>query len=179
MFQHLLFPTDGSDFARLVVSELAALVAPEVRVTVLHVFSAPTRGRVHFGDDWHLELEEARKAAQLVLDDTGRALEQAGLLRVSTTAFEGSPGPTICDIANLLECDAIAIGARGNSWLDDLNAGSVSSYVLRNAEQPVILLRPGQRELATLPPAPESPAPAARATAPLSPPPYCQPTTPW
>jgi nucleotide-binding universal stress UspA family protein len=150
MFKHLLFPTDGSPFSQLVIRRMAGLIPPGSRVSVLHVFQAPTRGQVRFGDQWPAELADAQREAQAIVDAAGTELRVLGVEHVEAVTFEGQPGPTICDVAGLLECDAIIMGTHGSSGFGNLLAGGVSSYISGHAEHPVLLVRPELSSLTAL-----------------------------
>ncbi len=58
----------------------------------------------------------------------------------------GSPGSTICELAQTLETDLIMMGRRRHSRLNELLLGSASNYVLHHAPCSVLIVQ-GQNTL--------------------------------
>jgi nucleotide-binding universal stress UspA family protein len=57
------------------------------------------------------------------------------------TQMPGSPGETICKVANNWQADLIIIGHRGLSGLSELILGSASNYVLHHAPCSVLTVQ--------------------------------------
>jgi nucleotide-binding universal stress UspA family protein len=76
-------------------------------------------------------LEDQRMAA------ARRAVDQArstlGLPDAETTIVAGSPGPSLCDLAESLHASVIVMGTRGLGGIRRAVLGSVSDHVVRNA----------------------------------------------
>ncbi|MGB7413547.1 MAG: universal stress protein, partial [Thermosynechococcaceae cyanobacterium] len=68
---------------------------------------------------------------------------QAMLHSVSTeyTQTSGSPGRTICDLAQHWEADLILMGCRGRAGLSQLVLGSVSNDVMHHAPCSVLVVK--------------------------------------
>jgi nucleotide-binding universal stress UspA family protein len=79
--------------------------------------------------------EREAAAQQLVAD--GRS---AGI-RVTFLIWEGDPGEAIVEAARAEEADLIVVGSHGRSGMGRFLIGSVSDYVVRNAEVPVLVVR--------------------------------------
>jgi nucleotide-binding universal stress UspA family protein len=62
-------------------------------------------------------------------------------LEVETILAEGYPSKVIVDNANAKDIDLIVIGSRGLSGAKGVFLGSVSHDVVRNAKQPVLVVR--------------------------------------
>lgn len=76
--------------------------------------------------------------------DLLRSLTQESTAAGIATEFSqnlGSPGKTICTIAKTWEADLIVVGRRGLSGLEELFAGSSSSYVLHHAPCSVLVVQ--------------------------------------
>jgi nucleotide-binding universal stress UspA family protein len=54
----------------------------------------------------------------------------------------GSPGLTVCEVAQTWEADLIVMGSRGHSLLRQLVLGSVSNYVLHHSPCSVLIIYP-------------------------------------
>ncbi|MBR4226180.1 MAG: universal stress protein [Candidatus Methanomethylophilaceae archaeon] len=58
----------------------------------------------------------------------------------------GKPDETVIQVADLYKCDTIIVGRSGRSSLDRLFLGSVSNYVVKNADCTVIVVSDGEEE---------------------------------
>lgn len=67
---------------------------------------------------------------------------QAGMT-IEYSQNPGSPGKTICKLAESVEADLIVIGRRGHSGWNELIAGSVSNYVMHHAPCSVLIVQDG------------------------------------
>lgn len=59
---------------------------------------------------------------------------------VHTIVEVGRPDETVLDVSNRFNCDTIIVGRSDRSSLDRLFLGSVSDYIVKNAECTVILV---------------------------------------
>jgi nucleotide-binding universal stress UspA family protein len=136
LFDTILFPTDLSGYAIKSLDCIADL--PGVReVILLHVVDATTyskRGWTHEG-----EIENSR----LLLEQHKLDLERLGLIvRVQVDVItSGSIPGRILDGAAAEKVGLIVMGARGRGVVQGLLLGSVSSAVLHNANNHVLILR--------------------------------------
>jgi nucleotide-binding universal stress UspA family protein len=80
------------------------------------------------------QVVQGRLAEALDQVDTS-VLEQP----VRRTVIEGSPGPTICDVASGAE--VVVVGSRGLGGFKELLIGSVGQHVAHHAPCPVIVVR--------------------------------------
>ena len=66
--------------------------------------------------------------------------------------WHGDPGESIAAAADAEQCDLIVVGTHGRTGFQRSLAGSVSDYVIRNAQCPVLVVRPsGPRALQAAP----------------------------
>ena len=56
--------------------------------------------------------------------------------------WHGDPGESIAAAADAEQCDLIVVGTHGRTGFQRSLAGSVSDYVIRNAQCPVLVVRP-------------------------------------
>jgi nucleotide-binding universal stress UspA family protein len=136
LFEKILFPTDLSGYAIKSLDCIADL--PGVReVILLHVVDATTyskRGWTHEG-----EIENSR----LLLEQHKKDLENLGLaVRVEVDVItSGSVPNRILDVAAAEKVSIIVMGARGRGVVQGLLLGSVSSAVLHNTNNHVLIIR--------------------------------------
>ncbi|MEB3292317.1 MAG: universal stress protein [Synechococcales bacterium] len=79
------------------------------------------------------------KGYQMLQDFDDQAL-QAGIT-IEYAQHPGSPGKTLCKLAETQEADLIIIGRRGHSGWNELIAGSVSNYVMHYAPCSVLIVQ--------------------------------------
>jgi nucleotide-binding universal stress UspA family protein len=72
--------------------------------------------------------------------DTRRALEKQGV-EVIVRVPIGSPGKEIVNTADVEGASLIVIGSHGRSNIRDRLLGTVSEYVIKNAHQPVLVIK--------------------------------------
>jgi nucleotide-binding universal stress UspA family protein len=136
LFEKILFPTDLSGYAIKSLDCIADL--PEVReILLLHVVDATTyskRGWTHEG-----EIENSR----LLLEQHKRDLESLGLkVQVQVDVITSGTVPDrILDVATAEKVSLIVMGARGRGVVQGLLLGSVSSAVLHNTNNHVLIIR--------------------------------------
>lgn len=152
----ILVPVDFSEASRMALEQ--ALEIGKVcgaRVDLLHIWEPPR----YLAPDvmlavpgWsamsmeQFSLQEARKAVQIFLEQSGRAG-----LALATRIDVGTPAPTILRAARD-GYDLVVMGTHGHSRLHRLFLGSVAQQVVAESQVPVLTVR-----------GPEAPAEMARA----------------
>ncbi len=125
--RRILVPTDGSQASEAVFPAIMPLVrafAPEV--ALLHVFENP----------------DAEYLAPTAVSSACAALRTAGV-NAHLDLREGHAAREILRAAQETKADLIAISTHGRRGVIRLIAGSVAEEVLRRAEVPVLVTRPG------------------------------------
>jgi nucleotide-binding universal stress UspA family protein len=136
LFEKILFPTDLSGYAIKSLDCVADL--PDVReIILLHVVDATTyskRGWTH-----EPEIENSR----LLLEQHKKDLESIGLkVRIQVDVItSGSVPNRILDVAAAEKVSLIVMGARGRGAVRGLLLGSVSSAVIHNMHNHVLVTR--------------------------------------
>jgi nucleotide-binding universal stress UspA family protein len=136
LFDTILFPTDLSGYAIKSLDCIADL--PGVReVILLHVIDATLyskRGWTHEG-----EIENSR----LLLEKHKKDLEDLGItVKVQVDVItSGSVPDRILSVAATEQVSLIVMGARGRGVVQGLLLGSVSSAVLHNTQNHVLIIR--------------------------------------
>jgi nucleotide-binding universal stress UspA family protein len=137
MFEKLLFSTDFSEYAKSALPCIAGF--PGAReVILLHVCeeARSTRGGGDIGEIF-------LRACANLLHEEKHTLEHLGpALRVTTVVKTSSDIPgAILDTAEETGASLIVLGARGNSLVEGILLGSVSTAVLRRARTSVLVIR--------------------------------------
>jgi nucleotide-binding universal stress UspA family protein len=142
MYQKILVAVDNSPIAEQVVDAALTLAkGMDAQLMLLNILSqnaedspvsfAPYASSYSidliekFQEDWKQYQQESLHK----LEAWAKKAKEAGI----TTEFSqrnGSPGPTICSVAQEWEAQLIIIGRRGHSLANEVLLGSVSSYVI-------------------------------------------------
>lgn len=145
----VLVALDASD-DRILVGNLVKDVTsnrPNVTVTLLHVappVPADVRQKVErldreVGLDVNIDTLVERQATD-ILRPVEEMLKEAGI-SVEIEVTVGDPGREICRIAKSGGYYMVIMGRRGLSRIKEAFLGSVTEYVLRNSEIPVLIVQ--------------------------------------
>lgn len=144
-YRRVLVPVDFSGPSRQAVA-LAARIAAQADITLVHAFEVPFEGKMHFAgvneDVIHSYRARAREAAnqemrQLV---TGCGVDQA---RLSHMVEHGYAPTVILEKAEQLRTDLIVMGKHGQSGWEDALLGSVTKHVIYEAGRDVLVVNAG------------------------------------
>ncbi len=150
MFDRILVCLDGSELAEEIIpyaTELAQRLGS--RVILLEVTLPPSAAVESLTGYYHatpLEkvLREEAEASTYLNRIAGR-LRKKGV-KVSTITMPGDPGRTILDVAGEQKVGLIMIGTHGRSGLRRLVFGSVTEFVIKHSELPVLVKKPQSAE---------------------------------
>jgi nucleotide-binding universal stress UspA family protein len=143
----VLYATDGSLAAVGAKEIMSKLFSRRVEVTiasVTHSWSlAPDHLLVQLDP-----IDERRNDSISIVAAAAAEIEEAGFV-VKTQVLEGHPGHEIVKAAREGDHDVILVGAGSHRWLDNRLLGSVSNYVLHEADRSVLVVhevsaRPGR-----------------------------------
>jgi nucleotide-binding universal stress UspA family protein len=139
MYDKILFPTDGSDYAESVL-EYALQIATEHEATI-HILNVADTGQdsvsVIRGQVIDALEEEGK---DIVEKAAGRAREQG--ISVVADVLQGTPHNTIVDYSDQYGLDCIVMPTHGRSGIQRYLIGSVTERVINTAEIPVIAVNP-------------------------------------
>jgi nucleotide-binding universal stress UspA family protein len=143
----VLICTDGSELAIAAASQGLAILPPTDAVVVATAVdgidpSLTSDGSGHAGPSMSPEAFDAMRAeaitaAEEILATTTSAL---GVTSAETRIVEGSPGESLCALADDLDARVIVMGTRGLGRIKRALMGSVSDFVIRNAPCPVLVI---------------------------------------
>lgn len=158
MTTQILVALDHSPMSPLVFREaLDFAKALKADMKLIHVLSRGSAGSPNIPTMPIMDYYPAYDAAAMELfDNAWKAYEQKGLemlqnyvreaqsvdVIADSQQLEGSPGPLICEQAQVLNAKMIVLGRRGHSGLSELFLGSVSNYALHHAPCAVHILNP-------------------------------------
>jgi nucleotide-binding universal stress UspA family protein len=150
MFKRILFPTDFSEPSMKAMDYITTLQeAGTEEVVLVHVIDQKditliaTGGQGFLGTvpDEETEMQRRlREDIQHKIIDARRALEKLGL-KVTIRTPVGNPSQEIVKTADEEQISLILIGSHGRSNLRDRLLGTVSEYVIKNAHQPVLVIK--------------------------------------
>jgi nucleotide-binding universal stress UspA family protein len=144
-FQKILVPIDGSENSARALAQAGYLAELcQASVTVLHVMNlfAEVPAMAQIGTDGYIPdrvLEEAQESKRLMISEALKKLPPSvaakGLLEI------GRPTEVIINFLAENKYDLIVMGSRGLGTVKGLLLGSVSSYVVREAACPVMVVK--------------------------------------
>ncbi len=147
MYQHLLYPSDGSDCAWQALNQVMQIAkGTGAKVTVLYALrppfpvTAPALGLspsqlLSAGEISEMLENQARELTGLIV----AKLSQAGIQAEALILHE-DPRQAICQTAETRGCDLIVMGTHHHSAIRRALLGSVSSYIAHHAPAPLLLV---------------------------------------
>jgi nucleotide-binding universal stress UspA family protein len=150
MYQKILVAVDMSPLnVKIFNAGLSLAKACQAQMYLLHVLSMeeestplpippnlidiyPTVGNDLTIETWRQQWEEFEQEGKESLQSFVNQASEIGIT-VESQQVLGSPGKTICEIAQQWQADLIVIGRRGRSGISEILLGSVSNYVMHHA----------------------------------------------
>ena len=139
MFDHILFPADGSDGANSVFDHVLAVA--ETHDATLHI--------LHVADTAHDSVTQIDGRVVDVFEREGERIVEALADRAAsrdvpttTDVVQGGVPETILAYADRYDIDLIVMPTRGQTGLKRLFLGSTTARVVRGSPVPVLTLHP-------------------------------------
>lgn len=145
MFQHILFPTDGSPASQDAAESCVRFAAHVgARMTVLHVLSPPpvfndefdVTGQVHAS--MRRTREEHAHAALATVEQLAKA---SGVACDALVAEADEPYEAILSTAHERGCDLVAMASHGRRGVRAVVLGSQTQKLLTHSAIPVLVFR--------------------------------------
>ncbi|AMB95897.1 universal stress protein [Aerococcus urinae] len=140
-YEHILTPVDGSDEAELAFKKAVEVaLRNDAELIITHIVD--TRSiQTTTGYEGTLSDELVKQAKEL-LNDYKKYASEKGVKEIQTVIDYGSPKVQIAkELSKEYHADLIMIGATGLNAVERLFIGSVSEYVIRNANCDVLVVR--------------------------------------
>lgn len=145
--EEVLVPLDTSTTSEQVVDPLLSVAGPAVRVTLVHVVE-PVLGVSEPALPFPMPMdpkliEELREMAQARLDRVADHLRTRGVTVVTRVLTGMGAAAMILEEAARGRYDLISMTTHGEGGLRRVLLGSVADKIIRGAEIPVLVMRPG------------------------------------
>lgn len=142
MVKKFLLATDGTETSKPAEKYVLETLYPDdSSLIVLTVLEPIEESDLELVDD-NIDLDslnaDRQNDAEAMLDQLANRYKSEGFT-VGTEVRHGKPGEEICRSAKQHDVEAIFVGRRGHTKFGELFHGSVSHYVLLNAEQTVVI----------------------------------------
>lgn len=142
-YSRILVAYDGSNLSQKALDNATEIAKqnPDIEIHVVTVYNAATE-LANYGV-YNVDLINGlREETEKMLTDVETSWADKKLPnKFSTHILEGHTGKQIVDFANKQNCELIIIGSRGLSGFKELFLGSVSHYVVQNANCPVFIVK--------------------------------------
>ncbi len=147
-YRNILVPLDGSRFAETAIpfaTRLAKRTQARIHLIMVH---EPVPALVGMGDTPPLvQLEEqSRDQERSYLATLSGDLLHDGYPMVEFRDLEGAAGPILCEEADRIDADLVAMATHGRGAMGRLWLGSVADYLIRHLTMPVLLVHPDRRD---------------------------------
>ena len=156
MFKLIMAPTEGSDSERTAISVAVRLAQRfnadlhlvRVETAPLIVENVPRPPVLEITEQ---TLREERLARLRKLEALGTQCRALGDIRVVVALEEGPVAPTLRDYAKEFGADLIVMSSHSRGGLKRMTLGSVTDYLIRHTNVPVLIVRQGASFIAATP----------------------------
>ncbi|MDD3530000.1 MAG: universal stress protein [Gallionellaceae bacterium] len=140
-YRSVLVPVDFSACAMAAV-RLAGTLAPDARLTLLHVFQVPFESNLRLAGVEEERIQAHRAAARVDAEVLLRAFteEAGGAGRWRQVVVHGDAAPRILEQEEEQDADLIVMGKHGAGMTEELLLGSVTKHVLAEARCDVLVV---------------------------------------
>ncbi|GAB5516693.1 universal stress protein [Rhodopirellula baltica] len=142
LFSRVVIAISNAESDTALPDWVAALrLVPNCEVHLVHVMETHPEYELHLLKKVAAYMEEVRSAAWKLMETTRPRLEALGM-KVKPSLLE-SPhvGRAVLEYANEHACDLIVVGDQDDSLMERVMLGSVSRFVVRQANQSVLIVR--------------------------------------
>lgn len=142
MFQHILFPTDGTEASNRVEAHVVSLAqAFSSQITILHAYELLEAMPVYEASYAYLdELEDYLAGQSKQIAHQTEARLKLLNLQVQSLVLRGDPAQSVLNTATEQGCDLIVMGSHQRGPVRRFLLGSVSNYVIHHSACPVVIV---------------------------------------
>jgi len=142
MIRKVLYPTDFSSASEKGISVLEELKSLGVEeIVLMHVIDLNRLIGPASGIDIPAVIHDYEEEASQNLKVFSEKIEERGLKVVTADLKAGEPSIVICEMADELGVDLIAIPSHGKGVIAEVLLGSVSEGVVRKSNKPVLVIK--------------------------------------
>ena len=147
MYRVIMAPTEGADSEKAALSVAVKLAQRfDAELRLVRVLSAPLvfepDGRPPALETLEETFREERLARLRKLEALGTECRVLGEIRVITALEDGPVAPTLRDYAKRFNVDLIVMSSHSRGGLKRIALGSVTDYLLRQTNVPVLVVKP-------------------------------------
>ena len=147
MYKVIMAPTEGLDTERYAISVATHLAQRfDAELRLVRVEAAPI-GLETLNPAAVVAAEEALRESRLArlrkLEALGTECRGLGEIRVITALEDGAAAPTLCDYAGRFKVDLSVMSSHARGGISRFALGSVADYLIRRADVPVLIVKPG------------------------------------
>lgn len=146
-YAHILIAVDGSDSAKKAF-EKSVLIAERnnSELVIAHVIDSSSYNMGVESATFNAIEVDATEMKNLLEEYSNKAKE-AGIKSVKTELTKGSPKHLLSvDLPNKFQIDLIVVGSTGLNMIERWMIGSVSEYIIREAQCDVLIIRNTKKE---------------------------------
>ena len=144
MMKKLLIPLDRSPLSEQAVGRAAAIARATQAAIDLVLVHEPFGNAFDIGRNGDAtDLAEEHQ----YLESIAAELRSGASLPVTCTVLKGGASEMICERAKAIDADLIVMTSHARTGIGRLWLGSVADAVVRNANMPVLMLRPAERPM--------------------------------
>jgi nucleotide-binding universal stress UspA family protein len=149
MFKHLLVPLDGSNLAESVLPDAAYLSqALNASVTLIHIIEKNAPKEIH--SDRHLT--DSDEAFHYLEDIAKKSFPNKSDVKTHVhTTQESNVARSIAEHAEEFTPDLVILCSHGRGGMRDVLMGSIAQQVIALGETPVLLIRPEESPVPSIP----------------------------
>jgi len=138
-YEKIIVATDGTEYAKKAIN--AAVDLAELTGASLYgIFVSDVSNITPTSVEWEMVAENIKRESDAALEYV-RERAKAAQINYESVSLSGAAAQEIVQYANQISADLIVVGATGKKAFERLIIGSVSEKVLRNAKQPVLVVR--------------------------------------
>ncbi|WP_254271578.1 universal stress protein [Haloarcula marina] len=139
MYDHILFPTDGSETAESVLDYVFDVAA--AHDATLSVLNVADTNRDSVTDVRGEIVDALEQAGERIVADAVERAREAGI-DAHGEVVQGDPAATIVDHADRYDADLVVMPTHGRSGIERVLLGSVTEGVVNTAPVPVLVVNP-------------------------------------
>ncbi|MDV0444520.1 putative universal stress protein [Methanimicrococcus sp. At1] len=139
LYNTIIVGTDGTEYAKKAINMAVGLA--KLTDAKLHaVYVSDVSNITPTSVEWEMVAENIKLESEAAFEFV-RERAAAENVNFETASLSGAAAQELVQYANQVNADLIVVGATGKKAFERLILGSVSEKVIRNAKQPVLVVR--------------------------------------